>query len=76
VTDQPDLPIYEADPKPWYMSTTIRGGIASILSGLAGVILALSGLAPLETLVTSITAIGGGIEAIRGRLRAEQPIGG
>lgn len=68
------LPLELADPKPWYGSTTILSGIASILSGLGGVLLVLIGQAPPDTMVPSLMAIGAGIGAVRGRLNASQPI--
>lgn len=74
MSDLPQLPIPEADPKPWYRSQTILSGLAAILSGLAGMVLALIGQAPAETLVPSITTVLSGISVLRGRVSAEQPI--
>lgn len=70
----PMLAIAEADPKPWYRSQTMLSGMAAILSGLAGVVLALIGQAPVDTLVPSIATVLSGIGVLRGRVRAQQPI--
>lgn len=69
------LPIDGADPKPWYASTAIWSGLASIGSGIGGIIAYLvSDDHPPEMLTVSVGAIVSGVGAIRGRVRAIQPI--
>jgi hypothetical protein len=68
-----------AEAKPWYQSETIRGGIIAALTGLAGLIDSairmMNGEAPSpEVLAAAIMALGGGIAAINGRVKATQPI--
>jgi VIT1/CCC1 family predicted Fe2+/Mn2+ transporter len=65
----------EIQTKPWYQSTTIWSGVASIFSGLAGLILLAIGEAGPDTVAVSIGAITGGLGAIRGRIIAAQRIG-
>ena len=72
------LPIPEADPKPWYRSSTILAATAGILLGLALVILPTVVTLPPEVaggLTTmGLAQIGAGLTAIQGRVKASQPI--
>jgi hypothetical protein len=65
----------EQDPKPWYSSTTIWSGVASILSGVGALVLVVLGQAGQETIAPAMASILAGIGAIRGRLQADRPIG-
>lgn len=68
------LPIPLADPKPWYASRTIIGSLMVLVSQTA----ALAGWdldAPaLTEIALQAVALVGGVVALWGRLRAEQPI--
>ncbi len=64
----------EADPKPWWQSTTILASTAVVVSqavGLVGIDLD-HGL--VLNLITSLAGVVGGLMAIWGRVRAAQPI--
>ncbi|MBX3524569.1 MAG: hypothetical protein KF904_00020 [Rhodoblastus sp.] len=70
--------------KSWYASTTIWGGAVAAVAGLAGIFgytispadqAALSdSIGQIVTLVTSVSALGGGLLAIWGRVRASKTI--
>ena len=68
------LPMAEADPKPWWQSTTILGSAAVVVSQVAG----LAGVeiddAVALQVITSLAGLAGGLVAIWGRVRAVQPI--
>lgn len=60
-------------PKGWLKSSTVRWGVISIVSGVVG--LAISYYTPNPELITgSIMGIITGIGAVRGRVKAEQPV--
>lgn len=68
------LDLAEADPKPWYRSRTILGAlmvVASQAAALAGIPLDPGALTELATTAVSLL---GGVLAIYGRIKAEQPV--
>lgn len=68
------LPIPEADPKPWYHSRGIVGSLMVIVAQ-AGAVAGLNLDAGLLTeIAMQAVALVGGVLALIGRLRAEQPI--
>lgn len=72
--DFPPLPLDGADPKPWYLSRGVIGALMVIIAqgaALFGVSLDASLLT--EIALQALTLIGG-LVALWGRLRAEQPI--
>ncbi len=70
--------------KSWYASTTIWGGAVAAVAGVAGIFgysitpadqAALSdSIGQVVTLVTSVSALGGGLLAIWGRVRASKVV--
>ncbi|WP_350333391.1 hypothetical protein [Coralliovum pocilloporae] len=63
--------------KPWYQSRTIWGAVVSIgasVAALADVTVPDTTQAILADSLFQLTAVGGGIFSILGRLRAEQPV--
>ena len=70
--------------KAWYASTTIWGGVVAAVAGMAGIFgysitpadqAALSdSIGQVVALVTSVSALGGGLLAIWGRVRASKTI--
>lgn len=70
--------------KSWYASTTIWGGVVAAVAGMAGIFgysitpadqAALSdSIGQVVALVTSVSALGGGLLAIWGRVRASKVI--
>ena len=70
--------------KSWHASTTIWGGAVAAVAGLAGIFgytispadqAALSdSIGQIVTLVTSVSALGGGLLAIWGRVRASKTV--
>jgi hypothetical protein len=62
--------------KPALASTTVWGGLAAILGGLASIALVVSGNGSLDTLVPAVVSIWGGAQAIWGRWRATKQIDG
>jgi hypothetical protein len=74
--DLPQLPIELADPKPWYHSRGVIGAVAVIAAQTAAVFgLSLDAGQITEIVLQAVTLIGG-LVALWGRLRAEQPIRG
>lgn len=64
------------DTKSALQSTTVWGGLAAILGGLANLALVAAGLATPDTLIPSLLAAWGGAQAIWGRWKATQTIAG
>lgn len=76
LTSLPSLPIDLADPKPWYTSRGVVGAVAVIAAQTATVFgLSLDAGQITEIALQAVTLIGG-VVALWGRLRAEQPIRG
>jgi len=62
--------------KPALSSTTIWGGLAAILSGLANLAMIVAGMASPDTLVPALIGVWGGAQAIWGRYQAKTAISG
>lgn len=72
--------------KLWYASSGIWGGVAAAVAGLAGIAgytitpadqaAMADSIAQTVTLISSLTAVGGGLLAIFGRARASKTIAG
>ena len=61
--------------KPWYASVTIGGGLGSVATGIAGLIMWFSGAdKSMEVLTAAITAVLSGVVAIYGRVQARTVI--
>lgn len=74
MTDLPSLPMIDADPKPWYRSRGVIGSLATVVATLAGLFGVSLDAGTLTELVLQATALGGGLLALRGRIKAAQPI--
>lgn len=68
------MPIPLADPKPWYQSRTIIGSLMVLASQIIALIGWQVDATALTDLVMQGIALAGGVLALYGRLRAEQPI--
>lgn len=68
------LPLAEADPKPWWQSTTVIGGAAVLVSQLASLIGYQVDASLTLEVITSLVGLAGGVVAIWGRIHAVQPI--
>lgn len=68
------LPLAEADPKCWWQSRTILGAAAVVLSQVLALVGAHLDAPQVLGILTDVVGLVGGIVAIRGRLRAAQPI--
>jgi hypothetical protein len=64
-----------SDTKPATQSLTVWSAVAAILSGLSTIALVASGQVGPDAIGGAVLAIGGGIGAIVGRLRARARIG-
>jgi hypothetical protein len=73
-TIMPITPDTTPDPKPWYASQTVWGGIAAIGGGFGGVAYAIQQKDP-AAILPALVAAAGGIHAVIGRFKADTPIG-
>lgn len=75
MTNVPDqLPLPDADPKPWWASNTIIGGVAVVASQVAAMVGYQLDAPSVMDIGTSLIGLFGGAMAIWGRIKAVQPI--
>lgn len=60
--------------KPWWLSRGVLGGAASVIAGLAGIVGYSIDVAAATQLFVDVAALGAGIVAIVGRVKATQII--
>lgn len=77
IVEQEVAPVIEhlTNNEPWYQSRVTLGAIASIASGLAGIVGWQIGAEDITTILVSVGPIVGGALALYGRWKARKPLG-